>query len=205
MADDAEATTDGRRARGDRTRRQVVTRAAALASISGLSAVSLNDVARDLGVSKSGVAAAFGTKEELELATVAAAREIFIEEVVAPALSRKRGRPRLRALVDSWLSYVERGVFPGGCFMAAVLPEYDTKPGPVRDALHDARRAWRQLIADQVAQMQEDGQLEDRLPAPLLAFEVDALLAAANLERNLSGDDGALTDARRLLRARFDL
>lgn len=205
MADDAEVTTDGRRARGDRTRRQVVNRAAALASISGLSAVSLNDVARDLGVSKSGVAAAFGTKEELELATVAAAREIFIEEVVAPALSRKRGRPRLRALVDSWLSYVERGVFPGGCFMAAVLPEYDTKPGPVRDALHDARRAWRQLIADQVAQMQEDGQLEDPLPAPLLAFEVDALLAAANLERNLSGDDRALTDARRLLRARFDL
>src|SRR5690606_2325538 len=81
VADDAEVITDGRRARGDRTRRQVVTRAAALASVSGLSAVSLDAVARGLGVSESGVAAAFGSKEELELATVAAAREIFIEEV----------------------------------------------------------------------------------------------------------------------------
>jgi AcrR family transcriptional regulator len=197
--------TDGRRERGDRTRRQVVERAAALASESGLSGVSIGDVARDLGLSKSGVAAAFGTREDLELATVVAARGIFDEEVVAPAMARRPGRPRLRALVASWLDYVERRVFPGGCFMAAVLPEYDTKPGVVQDALREAHAAWLQLLADQIVEMQRDGDLDDDLASDLLAFEVDAILAAANLERNLTDETDALTRVERLLRARFNL
>jgi AcrR family transcriptional regulator len=198
-----EGRVDGRRARGDRTRREITERAAEVASLSGLSGVSLHDIARELGISKSTVAAAFGTKQDLEVATIATATEIFVAHVVTPGLAKKPGRPRLRALLDAWLRYVETRVFPGGCFMAAVLPEFDTQPGPVREALHEARAAWTSLLADQVKLMQEQGQLGGELPPDAVAFEIDAVLVAANLDRNLSGDTTALTTARRVLRARL--
>lgn len=205
MRADEDERRDGRRERGDRTRRQVATRVAEAASDVGLSGVSLDQVARDLGISKSGVAAAFGSKQELQVAAVRAAAEIFREHVVEPALTKPRGRPRLRALVDAWLTYVETRVFPGGCFMASTLPEFDSRPGAVRDELRAARAAWLELLAGEVAAMQEAGELDDPLPADAIAFEVDALLAAANLENNLSGRPSALAQARRILRARLGL
>jgi AcrR family transcriptional regulator len=205
MRDDDGERRDGRKERGDRTRRQVAVSVAEAASEVGLSGVSLDQVARELGISKSGVAAAFGSKQDMQLAAVQAASEIFAEHVVAPALTKRRGRPRLRALVDSWLAYVEERVFPGGCFMASVLPEFDTRPGPVRDELNSARAAWLELIAGEVAYMQENGELDDRLPPDAIAFEIDAVLAAANLERNLSGEATALTQARRVLRSRLGI
>lgn len=196
---------DGRRVRGDRTRREVAARAAEVASQAGLSGVSLDQIARELGISKSGVAAAFGTKQDLQVAAVRAASDIVREHVIEPALAERRGRPRLRALVDAWFTYVEDRVFPGGCFMAATLPEFDSRPGPVRDALLDARAAWLDLIAGEVAHMQEAGELDDTLPADAIAFEVDAVLAAANLDRNLSDGRSALAQARSVLRARLGI
>lgn len=196
---------DGRRLRGDRTRREVATRAAAVASQAGLSGVSLDRLARELGISKSGVAAAFGTKQELQVATVRAAMEIFSEHVVVPAMVERRGRARLRALFEGWFTYVEDRVFPGGCFMAAVLPEFDSRPGPVRDELLKARAAWLDLLAGEVAAMQESGDLDDALPPDAIAFEIDAVLAAANLDRNLSDRPSALAQARKVLRARLGI
>lgn len=205
MSTEDEAKEDGRRIRGDRTRREITERAAEVASVAGLSGVSLHQLARDLGISKSGVAAAFGSKQDLEVATVATAAEIFVEHVVEPAMSKRAGRPRLRALIDAWFAYIEARVFPGGCFMAAVLPEYDTQPGPVRDALNDGRTAWTELLAEQVAVMQEQGQLGTELSPQAVAFEIDAILAAANLDRNLSDGTSALTQARRVLKVRLGL
>lgn len=205
MPTDSNTQVDGRRVRGDRTRRAAAERAAEVASESGLSGVSLHQIASDLGISKSGVAAAFGTKQDLEVATVVVASEIFVEHVVRPAMSKQQGRPRLRALIDSWRTYIDDRVFPGGCFMAAVLPEYDTQPGPVRDALHETRTAWLRLLSEQVAIMQDRGELGTELSPDDIAFEIDAVFAATNLDRNLTGQTAALARARRILRARLGL
>jgi AcrR family transcriptional regulator len=205
MPADSNGQVDGRRVRGDRTRRAAVERAAQIASESGLSGVSFHQIATELGISKSGVAAAFGTKEELEVATVAAASATFMEHVVQPAMSKQAGRPRLKALIDSWFQYADDRVFAGGCFMVAVMPEYDTQPGQVRDALLRTEAAWRELLAEQVALMQERGQLDTKLSPDAVAFEITALLAAAVLEMNLSDQSSALAMARRVLRVRLGL
>ncbi len=121
---------DGRGERGDRTRKSVVAQAAAIASVDGLSGMTLSQLADTLGVSKSSVQAAFKTKEEVQLAAVAAATEIFVGAVVAPALAAPEGLARLQLLVESWLSYVERRVLPGGCFMGATSRSSTADPVP---------------------------------------------------------------------------
>jgi AcrR family transcriptional regulator len=196
-------TVDGRRERGDRTRQAVAAQAAALASVQGLSGMSLSQVAEALGVSKSSVQAAYATKEEVQLAAVAAATDTFLAAVVAPAQRQPEGLPRLRALVDAWLSYVERRVFPGGCFMVATLSEFDSRPGPVRDALANARQRWLALLEHDAAIAQAAGDIPAAPPAAMLAFEIDALLAAANVSRNLGDDTQALRLARSLIAQRL--
>ena len=194
---------DRRRQRGDRTRRAVATRAAALASLDGLAGMTMGQLADALGVAKSSVQAAYRTKEDLQLAAVGAATETFVAEVVAPAQAQAEGLPRLRALVDAWLSYVERRVFPGGCFMVATLSEFDSRPGPVRDALAAARQAWLGLLEDEAAAAQTAGEIPDVPDAAMVAFEIDALLAAANVSRNLTDDTAPLDRARSLIALRL--
>jgi AcrR family transcriptional regulator len=194
---------DGRRERGEQTRRAVAAQAAALASVDGLSGMTLSQLAQALGVGKSSVQAAYATKEEVQLAAVAAATDIFVTSVVAPAQDRPEGLARLLALVDSWLAYVERRVFPGGCFMVATLSEFDSRPGPVRDALARARQGWLDLLEHDAALAQAAGDIPDSPPAAELAFEIDALLAAANVSRNLGDDTTALAVARSLIALRL--
>jgi AcrR family transcriptional regulator len=181
----------------------VAARAAALASIDGLSGMTLSQLATALGVSKSSIQAAFSTKEQLQLAAVEAASEIFIREVVTPAMNEPEGVAQLRALAESWLTYVEHRVFPGGCFMVATLSEFDSRPGPVRDALRHARRGWLKLLEHNARLAQEAGDIPVQ-PAPaLVAFEVDALLSMANVQRNITDELSALDDARQLIRFRL--
>jgi AcrR family transcriptional regulator len=194
---------DGRVERGDRTRRAVATRAAAMASVDGLAGMTLSQVAGAVGVSKSSIQAAFKTKEDLQLGAIAAASEIFGSEVVAPALDVAEGRARLEALVDRWLDYVQRRVLPGGCFMGATFSEFDSRPGSVRDALARMRRGWLRLLESQVAIAQAAGDIPDSPRPALVAFEIDALLAAANVARNLSDDDDQLALARELIALRL--
>jgi AcrR family transcriptional regulator len=190
---------DGRIERGERTRKAVAEHAAALASVDGLAGMTLAQVAGSLGLSKSSVQAAYRTKEELQVAAVAAASEIFSTSVVVPALGFPEGLPRLEALVDNWLAYVEQRVFPGGCFMGATLAEYDSHPGTVRDTLARARRQWLRLLEHQITIAQTNGDVAASPSAALLAFEIDALLAAANVARNLTDDSSPLTMARALI------
>jgi AcrR family transcriptional regulator len=194
---------DGRRERGDRTRQTVAAQAAALASVQGLSGMTLSQVADALGVSKSSVQAAYATKEEVQLAAVAAATDVFVSAVVTPAQEHPEGLPRLQALVDAWLGYVERRVFPGGCFMVATLSEFDSRPGAVRDALARAREGWLSLLEREAAVAQTAGDLPRSPPADMLAFEIDALLAAANVSRNLSDAAAPLALARSLIALRL--
>jgi AcrR family transcriptional regulator len=194
---------DGRRERGDRTRRAVADQAAALASVDGLAGVTLARVADALGMSKSSIQAAYATKEDVQLAAIGAATRTFVGAVIEPAGARPEGVARLWALVDAWLDYVERRVFPGGCFMVANLADYDSRPGPVRDALARARSGWLAALEQQVAAAQAAGEIPADPPADLFAFEIDALLSAANVDRNFQDDTKRLADARRLIALRL--
>lgn len=194
---------DGRAQRGNRTRRAVAAQAAAIASVDGLSGMTLSQLAQAVGVSKSSIQAAYRTKEDVQVAAIAAAAEIFLTAVVSPAHEFPEGRPRLWMLVESWLGYVERRVFPGGCFMVATLSEFDSRPGRVRDALARARRGWLELLERQVAVAQAAGDVPTAPPADMIAFEIDALLAAANVDRNLSDETTPLALARALIALRI--
>ncbi|TME13792.1 MAG: TetR/AcrR family transcriptional regulator, partial [Chloroflexi bacterium] len=119
MSSEAPVQVDKRRQRGERTRQAILSHAARLASAEGLEAVSLQRLAGDLGISKSGLFAHFGSKEELQLATVEEAAWVFTLEVLKPGLHEPAGVGRVTALCEAFLSYVERGVFPGGCFFEA--------------------------------------------------------------------------------------
>jgi len=194
---------DGRGQRGDRTRKAVAQHAAAIASVDGLAGMSLAQVAERLGVNKSSIQAAYKTKQAVQLAAVAAATEIFVDAVIAPAQAQPEGLPRLQALVDSWLAYIERRVLPGGCFMGATLAEFDSHPGAVRDALARARRGWLAALEREALLAQQAGDIPSTPPADMLAFEIDALLAAANVARNLSDDTKPLATARELIALRL--
>lgn len=196
-------TTDGRRARGERTRAAVLRRAADVASVEGLDGLSLGRLAADLAISKAGVFAHFGSKEDLQLATVDAAVDRFVAEVVAPALAKPAGLDRLRALCDRWLAYARAGVFPGGCFFLSVAAEFDARPGPVRDAVAEARRRWLGVYEAAVGDAQRLGQLDPGVDPATLAFELDALGMAANLHAQLCDDPSAYDRARAAMHARL--
>ena len=134
---------DGRRERGRRTRESILHTAVQLATVEGIDGITIGRLASELGMSKSGLFAHFGSKEELQLATIDAAREIFVETIIAPARQAERGLPRLEALMENWLEYMRREVFKGGCFFDAVRGEYNSRPpGPVRDAVWKDFADW---------------------------------------------------------------
>ncbi|NNH69202.1 TetR/AcrR family transcriptional regulator [Nocardia uniformis] len=192
-------TSDQRLVKGARARATIARHAADVASVEGLTGLSLGRLASDLGVSKSGVATLFGTKEKLQLAAVASARDVFIDHVIRPALPEPGGWPRLRALVDNWLAYIEEPVHPGGCFRVASIAEFDSRPGPVRDALKADRDDWFTLLEKEISRARAQGRAPDRDPHAL-AFQLDALVGAANVGARL-GDDTAIHTARTIIDA----
>ncbi|MCK8614670.1 TetR/AcrR family transcriptional regulator [Gordonia sp. C13] len=194
---DARQISDQRLIKGARARATIARHAADVASAEGLTGLSLGKLATDLGVSKSGVATLFGSKENLQLAAVQAAREVFIEHVVTPARSEPAGMPRLRALVDRWFDYIGEPVMPGGCFRVATTVEFDSRTGPVRDAIDADRRDWFTLLEREIRRAQEDGHLAGR-DAHSLAFQLDAVVAAANTGARI-GDETALATARAIV------
>lgn len=191
------AVTDGRVLRGAQTRAAVLAHAVAIASVEGLDALSIGRLAGELAISKSGVFARFGAKEELQLATIEAAEEIFTEEVVNPALAVPPGTRRLRTLCLEWLRYSEERVFPGGCFFVAVG---NARPGRLREALTTRQRTWTTLLE----RTAEDARLLGELTAdPVrLAYELEALLIGANT-RSLLGDERAYALAESAITTRL--
>lgn len=192
----AGSATDGRLARGERTRRAVLTRAADLASIDGLGGLTIGRLAADLGVSKAGVFTHFGSKEALQLATIRSAVDRFVAEVVTPALQAPEGLPQLWALCDRWLAYARDCVFPGGCFFLTVAAEFDARPGPVRDAIAEARRKWLGAYGATIEKAKDLGQLDPATESSVLAFELDAFGMAANLHAILCDDLTVYDQAR---------
>ncbi|MFC5179786.1 TetR/AcrR family transcriptional regulator [Actinomadura harenae] len=184
------AVTDGRLLRGARSRQAVTRHAVDVASAEGLNGLSLGRLATDLDLSKSGIQTLFRTKENLHLATVEAARELFVDVVVRPAQDTPPGVARLRALIENWIDYAERPLFTGGCFWSANLPDFDSRPGPVRDALARQRRDWLALISAQLSDAVDAGEIAP-LDAGLTAFQIDAILNATNIALRLDDKDAA--------------
>ncbi|MEV0247623.1 TetR/AcrR family transcriptional regulator [Nocardia sp. NPDC050712] len=191
----AEQITDKRLLRGARTRQLVLRQAVDLASLEGLGGLSFGRLATDTGLSKAGIQTLFRTKEALQLATIEHARRLFVDSVVRPAQEQPEGAQRLRALVERWIDYAVAPLFAGGCFWNATLAEFDSVPGPVRDALLATKGAWLAALADQLQRAVTAGEVGAR-DADLVAFQIDAVLSAANTALRC-GDPAAVDKIRR--------
>jgi AcrR family transcriptional regulator len=189
--------------KGDRTRQSILDRAVDLASLEGLEGLTIGRLAEELGMSKSGLFAHFGSKEELQLATLEAAGERFLDEVLRPALKQPRGYPRLVAICDAWIDYIGRDVFPGGCFFAAASFEFDGRPGLVRDAIAANMHDWIGALEKAITIAKEEGHLRDDVDPAQLAFELNSLFFGANFDCQLRGERKALDRARRAIQERL--
>lgn len=189
--------------RAERTRAEILKRAVDIASAEGLEGVSIGRLATELAMSKTGIFAHFGSKQELQLAAVNMARDIFVSEVVEPALKSPRGVPRLSALLQAWLSYVERIVFRGGCFFAAASAEFDSRPGKVKDKIAELTKAWVVGLEKEVRESQKLNQLSKRVDPHQLVFELHAYVQEANWAFKLFDDKTSFARARSAIATRI--
>jgi AcrR family transcriptional regulator len=195
-AAEASAVARARKAQGQRTRQSILRAAVDIASEEGLEGLTIGRLAAETKMSKSGLFAHFGSKEELQLATVEAARSVFIENVINPAFEAERGLPRLWKLCEVWLDYAGRQVFRGGCFFFAASAEFDGRPGPVRDRVAEIMREWLKLLERAIHEAQAAGQLERGVDPAQLAFEINSLELGANWAFQLYGDEKVFLKAR---------
>ncbi|MFJ3309760.1 TetR/AcrR family transcriptional regulator [Streptomyces sp. NPDC086549] len=187
---------DGRVERGNRTRKLVLRRTVDIASVEGLEALSVGRLATELELSKSGVFALFGSKQELQLATVREAGRIFTERVIRPAAEVRTGVGRVWRLCELWLEYSRGRVFPGGCFFYGVIAEFDARSGPVHDAVVRAQREWTALVERTIDEARTGGELRPDTDVPQLAFELVALMETANAVSVLHDEETAYRRAR---------
>jgi AcrR family transcriptional regulator len=170
------------------------------ASVQGLEGLTIGGLADEADMRKSSVFSLFGSKRELQLATLEAAVESFRAEVWEPVAGREPGLPRLLALCDSWLDYHRREVIPGGCFLTTATVEFDARPGALRDAVAETMSRWHELLRREVATAIEAGALPADADPADLAFELNALAAAASYGFQLSRDPEVFDRARRSMR-----
>lgn len=192
---------DGRRRRGDASRRAVLGRAVQLASTEGLDGLSIGQLATEVGASKSGVATLFGSKLDLQLATVASARDVFIATVVQPALREPRGLTRLWSVCQLWLGYSRGRVFEGGCFFRAVGRASAGQHPSVHEALVEVDREWIAFLERAVELARPD--LPGLADARQLAFEIIAIMDGANNASLLHSSDGFYELAEAAIRDRL--
>jgi len=183
--------------KGSETRASILDRAVDLASVEGLEGLTIGRLAAELRMSKSGLFAHFGSKQELQLATVEAAALRFRDSVIVPSLDAPEGAPRIRAMGDRYLERL--GDYSGGCFWAATSAEYDDRPGPVRDAIAAALDAW-------TGELERQARVAGVERPERFAFELYALIMGVNSRYRLSGDERVFEYAREALdRLLFEL
>ncbi len=188
--------TDGRRVRGLLTRNSIVAEAVQLASTDGLNGLTMAVLADRLGVPKSSVHAAFGSKQDLQLAVLSETRRMLIELVVSPSLRENVGAARLVAIGESWIGYLESGVFQGGCVLSAAASEIDAKSGAVRDSLAAVMSEWLKFLADNARAAIKRGEFRSTANAEQIAFELHAIGLAANWHYQLFGERVAFKRGR---------
>lgn len=188
--------------KGEATRKRVLDAAVELAAVEGLSGLSFGTLGERVAMSKAALVGYFGTKEELQLATVTAAEMMFIERVIEPAMRASEGLPRLVALASHWLDFAERAL-RGGCFFMAAVADVDGHPGPVRDRVAHTMRSWLVALEGAIRAAQDVGHVDPEIDAAQLAFELNGMELAATWSRQLLDDEGASARARRAIQARI--
>jgi len=176
--------------KGATTREAILARSYALACVNGLEGLTIGGVAEQVGMSKSGVFAHFGSREDLQLATLDLGGELFIRDVLLPALKHKRGLPRLRAIYANWSEWV-RHEDDGGCLFLAAASEYDDRPGPIRDRVIQQEADWREQLARAVQLAVDAGELAADTDPVQMAFEIYAIALAVHHDAGLTGYDDA--------------
>lgn len=194
-----------RATRGEITRREILKAAVDIASMEGLEELTIGRLAQEVKMSKSGLFAHFGSKEDLQLATVDAARAIFVERVAEPAFQSPSGIVRLVAMLDEWLGYVEKSVFRGGCFFAAASAEFDDRPGPVRDQIASLTKSWLDALEEETRQAIRLGHIQPRNSPAQVAFELHAMAQEANWAFRLLNDARAFDRARTAVHWRLEI
>jgi AcrR family transcriptional regulator len=203
LRDSAPSNGRARRPRGLRTRRAILRKAVNIASVEGLEGLTIGKLASGLRISKSGLFAHFGSKEDLQCAVVDEAREIFVDTVVRPAY-QFQGLKRLRALCENWLAYGRARVFPGGCFFAAASLEFDDRPGRVRDLIVGLMKQWLGSLEQAARDAQSAGQITKHADVRQLAFEIQALAMGANWRSRLFRDPDVYASARAAILRRIE-
>ena len=188
---------------GEESRERALEAAIRLAAIEGLERLSLSRLAKAAGLSKSGLFGLFGSKEELQFAIIDKAREVFMHEVVMPALAAPEGAPRLRALCEGYLDHIALREWPSGCFFASVAAEVGGRPGPIRDRVAMEQKQWASLLRQSATRAAELGQLRSEDAPKQLAFELGAMLTGADIAYLLHHDPEILERVRAALRARL--
>ncbi|MGH8704467.1 MAG: TetR/AcrR family transcriptional regulator [Burkholderiales bacterium] len=190
-----------KRSKGEQTRAAILSEALRIVSKSGLEGLTIGTLAEASRMSKSGLFAHFGSREELMLAVLAHGQSEFIEVVMKPALAQPRGLPRLQAMFVNWLDWTESADLPGGCPMIGGATEFDDKPGPVRDMLAGGQRAWIDTLKRAVLQAIEEGQLAPETDPEQISFEMFGIALVVHHHRRLLGYQKARSRALEALEA----
>jgi AcrR family transcriptional regulator len=178
--------------KGEVTRREILGHALSLASEVGLSGLSIGLLAERAGMSKSGLFAHFASKERLQVAVLEEAGERFVARVVAPALKRTRGKPRVESLFEHWLAWEQQvDIMPGGCVFMAATAELDDQPGPARDQLVSSQRDWQETIAQSVRIAKREGHFHARVDEAQFAFDLYGIMSSFYYHKRLMRDPGA--------------
>jgi AcrR family transcriptional regulator len=192
-----------RRSDGERSRNAILREAGRLATVEGISGLSISRLADSVGMSKSGLFAHFGSKEELQVATIEMAHAVFAEQVIEPALAAASGIERLRRLAENFLRYVESETYPGGCFFASVAAEMAMRPGPVRDGAVEVMEEFSRQLATAVRDAQAEGAIDPSQDAEQLTFDLESYLSLANARFAVSHQSAPIDRARRALEGRI--
>src|SRR4051794_8306390 len=184
---------------GEGSREAILREAGQLATVEGISGLSIGRLADAVGMSKSGLFAHFGSKEELQVATIELAREVFTEKVVDPALTAPTGLERLRRLAENFLRYVQDGTYPGGCFFISVAAEMAVRPGRVRDGAVQVVNEFFQGLVTAARDAKAEGAIDPSEDAEQLAFDLGAYLSLANAQFAVSQEPAPIERARRSL------
>jgi AcrR family transcriptional regulator len=188
---------------GIRTRKAILHEAVSLSTVEGLEGLTIGGLANALGISKSGLYAHFGSKQDLQLATIDEAERIFRLEVIDPARAGADGLARLLAVCDFFFDHLQRHTFPGGCFFAGAILEMGTRPGPVKERVGQFQQSFVGLIYQFAQEAQDAGQIPAEEDLGLLVFEINGIILAANASFVMSDDPLTLDMARRAVRRRL--
>jgi AcrR family transcriptional regulator len=194
-----------RRSDGERTREAIVREAVSLATLDGLEGLSIGNLAAALEMSKSGIYAHFGSKLELQLATVDEAERIFQAEVIAPALDAAPGLAQLIAVCDAFFAHLVRRTFPGGCFLAGAVLEMGSRPGPVKEHVAAFQGRFAAVIRQFIVTAIEQRELPADEDPDTLTFELNGIILAANANFVLRDDAAALDMASVIVRRRLGI